>query len=147
MQETPGAMPVLIGYAAVVGRLDARAWLLFAILFLWQFPHFMAIAWMYREDYSRAGFAVLPRGPKKAQFVAWQSAFSTLALVSVSCVPMILVHAHPLPLFGTFFLSVAFFYFAARFALTRSNKSARRLLLVSLFYLPLVFLLQVLARV
>ena len=142
-----GAMPVLIGYVAAAGKLDERAWLLFTILFLWQFPHFMAIAWMYREDYARAGFEVLPRGPEKAQFAGWQSVVPTLALVPVTCVPMALRHTHPLLVFGTLFLSLVFFYFAARFALIRSNGSARRLLLISVLYLPLVFLLQVVARV
>jgi len=143
----PGAMPVLIGYAAVAGKLDERAWLLFTILFLWQFPHFMAIAWMYREDYARAGFQVLPLGPEKAQFAGWQSIVPTLMLVPVTCVPMALRHTHPFLAFGTLSLSLCFLYFAAHFALARSNESARRLLLVSILYLPLVFLLQVLARV
>ena len=143
----PGAMPVLIGYVAAAGKPDTRAWLLFTILFLWQFPHFMAIAWMYREDYARAGFEVLPRGSKKAQFAGWQSVLPTLALVPITCVPMALRHAHPLFVFGTLFLSLVFLYFAARLALTRSNGSARRLLLISVLYLPLVFLLQVVAKV
>ena len=143
----PGAMPVLIGYAAVAGKLEARAWLLYAILFLWQFPHFMAIAWMYREDYARAGFEVLPKGPEKAQFAGWQSIVPTLMLVSVTCVPMALRHTHPVLAFGTLSLSLGFLYFAAYFALVRSTESARRLLLVSILYLPLVFLFQVLARV
>jgi protoheme IX farnesyltransferase len=143
----PGAMPVLIGYVAVAGKLEARAWLLYAILFLWQFPHFMAIAWMYREDYARAGFKVLPRGSEKDQFVGWQSILPTLALVSIAWVPMALRHTHPVLGFGTLSLSLGFLYFAAYFALVRSNESARRLLLVSILYLPLVFLLQVLARV
>ena len=143
----PGAMPVLIGYAAVAGKLEARAWLLYAILFLWQFPHFMAIAWMYREDYARAGFEVLPRGSEKNQFVVWQSVLPTVALVAIACVPMALRHTHPVLVFGTLSLSLGFLYFAAYFALVRSNESARRLLLVSILYLPLVFLLQVLARV
>jgi protoheme IX farnesyltransferase len=142
-----GAMPVLIGYVAAAGKLDERAWLLFTILFLWQFPHFMAIAWMYREDYARACFEVLPRGPEKAQFAGWQSVLPTLALVPVTCVPMALRHTHPLLVLGTLFLSLVFLYFAVRFALIRSNGSARRLLLISVLYLPLVFLLQVVARV
>jgi heme o synthase len=142
-----GAMPVLIGYAAVAGKLDERAWLLFMILFLWQFPHFMAIAWMYREDYARASFKVLPRGPGKAQFAGWQSVVPTLALVPATCVPMALRHTHPLLVLGTLFLSLVLLYFAARFALIRSNGSAGRLLLISVLYLPLVFLLQVVAKV
>jgi protoheme IX farnesyltransferase len=142
----PGAMPVLIGYAAAAGKPDTRAWLLFTILFLWQFPHFMAIAWMYREDYARAGYQVLPPGREKGSFMAWQSVLPVLALVSITS-PMALRQANPVFMEGTFLLSLVFLYFAARLALIRSSQSARRLLLVSVVYLPLVFALQVLARV
>jgi len=143
----PGAMPVLIGYVAATGKLDSEAWQLYAILFLWQFPHFMAIAWMYREDYARAGYEVLPPGTEKERFMGWQSVLPSLALVSVSSAPMALRHANPVFVTGTLLLSLGFLYFAARLALIRSNQSARRLLLVSILYLPLVFLLVVLAKV
>jgi protoheme IX farnesyltransferase len=143
----PGAMPVLIGYVAATGKLDSQAWLLYSILFLWQFPHFMAIAWMYREDYARAGYEVLPLGTEKARFMGWQSVLPALALVSVAFAPMALRRANPVFVAGTLLLSLGFLYFAARLALVRSNQSARRLLLVSILYLPLVFLLVVLARV
>ncbi len=143
----PGAMPVLIGYIGATGKLDSQAWLLYAILFLWQFPHFMAIAWMYREDYARAGYEVLPPGREKARFVGWQSVLPAVALVPVTIAPMFLRHANPFFGAGTLLLSLSFLYFTARLALTRSNRSARRLLLVSVVYLPLVFALQVLARV
>lgn len=143
----PGAMPVLIGYVAATGKLDAQAWLLYAILFLWQFPHFMAIAWMYREDYARAGYQVLPLGIEKARFMGWQSVLPALTLVSVAFSPMAMRHANLVFVAGTLLLSLGFLYFAARLALIRSSQSARRLLLVSILYLPLVFLLVVLARV
>jgi protoheme IX farnesyltransferase len=143
----PGAMPVLIGYVGATGKLDSEAWQLYAILFLWQFPHFMAIAWMYREDYARAGYRVLPIGTKKTRFMAWQSVLPALALVSVAFAPMVFRHANPVFVTGTLLLSLGFLYFAVRLALLRSNQSARRLLLVSILYLPLVFLLVVLARV
>jgi heme o synthase len=142
----PGAMPVLIGYVAAAGKLDPQAWLLYSILFLWQFPHFMAIAWMYREDYARAGYQVLPPGREKARFMVWQSVLPVLALVSVTFAPMASRHANPVLVAGTFLLSLGFLYFAARLALTRSSQSARRLLLVSIIYLPLVFVFQALAR-
>ena len=142
----PGAMPVLIGYVAGAGKLNSPAWLLYAILFLWQFPHFMAIAWMYREDYARAGYEVLPQGREKDQFVGWQSVLPALALVSVTFAPLALRHANPVFTVGTLLLSLSFLYFAAKLALIRSNGSARRLLLFSVVYLPLVFALQVLAR-
>lgn len=143
----PGAMPVLIGYVAVAGKLSAQAWLLYAILFLWQFPHFMAIAWMYREDYARAGYEVLPPGREKASFMGWRSVLPAVALVPVTVAPMVLRHANPAFAAGMLVLSLGFLYFAIRLAVVRSNGSARRLLLVSLIYVPSVFLLQVLARV
>jgi protoheme IX farnesyltransferase len=143
----PGAMPGLIGYVAATGKLDFQAWLLYSILFLWQFPHFMAIAWMYREDYARAGYQVLPPGREQALFMGWQSVLPAFALVLVTFAPMAMRHANPVLVTGTLLLSLGFLYFAARLALIRSNQSARRLLLVSILYLPLVFLLVVLAKV
>jgi protoheme IX farnesyltransferase len=143
----PGAMPVLIGYVAATGKLDSQAWLLYSILFLWQFPHFMAIAWMYREDYARAGYEVLPPGREQARFMGWQSVLPALALVPVASASMALRHANPVFVTGTLLLSLGFLYFAVRLALIRSSQSARRLLLVSILYLPLVFLLVVLAKV
>jgi heme o synthase len=143
----PGAMPVLIGYVAAAGKLSSHAWLLYAILFLWQFPHFMAIAWMYREDYARAGYEVLPQGKEKAWFIGWQSVLPAVALVPVTVALMVLRHANPVFAAGMLLLSLSFLVFAIRLAVIRSNVSARRLLLVSVIYLPLVFLLQVLARV
>jgi protoheme IX farnesyltransferase len=143
----PGAMPVLIGYVAATGKLDSEAWQLYAILFLWQFPHFMAIAWMYRGDYARAGYRVLPVGTEKTRFMGWQSVLPALALVWVSFAPMALRHANPLFVTATLLLSLGFLYCAARLALIRSSQSARRLLLVSILYLPLTFLLLVLAKI
>ena len=143
----PGAMPVLIGYVAATGKLGSEAWQLYVILFLWQFPHFMAIAWMYRDDYARAGYRVLPIGAEKTRVMGWQSVFPALALVSVAFAPMALRHANPVFATGTLLLTLGFLYFAARLALVRSSQSARQLLLVSILYLPLVFLLVVLAKV
>src|SRR2546429_2793596 len=80
----PGAMPPLIGWAAASGRLSLHAWILYAILFLWQFPHFMAIAWIYREDYDRAGYLVLPRGQARGSFVTLQTILPLLGLFSIS---------------------------------------------------------------
>src|SRR5271154_6690461 len=82
----PGAMPPLIGWAAASGRLNSEAWTLYAVLFLWQFPHFMAIAWMYREDYDRAGYLVLPKGNARSSVVTLQTLLPLLALVAVSIV-------------------------------------------------------------
>jgi len=143
----PGAMPVLIGYVAAAGKLNSPAWFLYAILFLWQFPHFMAIAWMYREDYARAGYEVLPHGREKALFMGWQSLLPSLALLSVTIAPLVLRHASPAVTGGTLFFSLSFLYFAARLAFVRSNTAARRLLLASVIYLPAMFVFQVLINV
>src|SRR5712675_77514 len=143
----PGAMPPLIGWAAASGRLNSEAWTLYVILFLWQFPHFMAIAWMYREDYDRAGYLVLPRGREKATFIGWQSVLPSLALLSVTVAPLVFRHASPAVTGGTLLLSLSFLYFAGRLTVIQSNAAARQLLLASVIYLPSVFVLQVLTRV
>src|ERR1700682_4490369 len=85
----PGAVPPLIGWAAARGQLNAEAWVLYAMIFLWQFPHFMAIAWMYREDYARAGYLVLPLDERRDRFVVWQSSAASLALIPLSLIPAI----------------------------------------------------------
>ncbi len=132
----------------MAGKLASPAWLLYAILFLWQFPHFMAIAWMYREDYARAGYVVLPQGTEKAiTFMGWQSVVPSLALLSVTVAPLVLRHASPAVTSGTLLLSLSFLYFAARLAVLRSNAAARQLLLASVIYLPSMFVLQVLTKV
>jgi len=143
----PGAMPVLIGYVAAAGKLNSPAWFLYAILFLWQFPHFMAIAWMYREDYARAGYVVLPQGTEKATLMGWQSVLPSLALIPTAVASQILQQASQVLVVATLLLSLSFLFFAARLAGIRSNGAARQLLLVSVVYLPLVFLLHVLTRV
>jgi heme o synthase len=142
----PGAMPVLIGYVAAAGKLDSPAWFLYAILFLWQFPHFMAIAWMYREDYARAGYVVLPHGREKDTFMEWQSVLPSLALIPTAVAPLILQHANDVLVVATLLLSLSFLFFAARLTGIRSNGAARQLLLASIIYLPSVFVLQVLTR-
>jgi protoheme IX farnesyltransferase len=110
-------------------------------------PHFMAIAWMYREDYARAGYQILPSGKYQVRFMAWQTVLPLLALLSVTFVSMVLNHPNPVFGAGIFLLSLYFLYCAARLALTRTSDSARRLLLISVFYLPLVFVLQICAGV
>jgi heme o synthase len=143
-----GAMPPLIGWAAAAsGRLSLEAWVLYAMLFLWQFPHFMAIAWMYREDYARARYLVLPFGERRGPFMAWQSLVPTLALVPLSLTPVFLGHAGLIYLVGALLLSSGFFCYGARSALRRSNAIARQLLFASIIYLPLVFVLMVLDKV
>jgi len=137
----PGAVPPLIGWAAARGRLDPAAWVLYAIVFLWQFPHFMAIAWMYREDYLRAGYLVLPAGKRRDRFVVGQSFFVSLALILVSLIPGIAGEAGLLYLGGAIILGSIFLCYSAHFAFHRSNVAARQLLAASIAYLPFVFIL------
>jgi len=134
----PGAAPPLIGWAAVCGRLDGNAWLLFAIVFLWQFPHFMAIAWMYREDYARAGYVVLPVGQSKDRLVAWQTLLPSLALLEVALVPAIRGASGIVYFAGALVFGGVFLCYSAHFAFQMSTVSARRLLLASILYLPLL---------
>src|SRR5271154_4569447 len=117
----PGAMPPLIGWAGASGRLNVEAGVLFAMLFLWQFPHFMAIAWMYREDYDRAGYLVLPKGSARRRFVAWHSLLPSLALIPLSLMPALLGYAGYLYFAGALLLSFGFYYEAAQLACDRSN--------------------------
>jgi protoheme IX farnesyltransferase len=142
----PGSMPPLIGWAAASGRLSFEAGLLSIVLFLWQFPHFMAIAWMYREDYERAGYLVLPRGKRRIRFMVWQSALPTLALIPVGLVLGRIGLAGPVYTVGALLLGLYFYYCSARFAVRRSNADARRLLFASIIYLPFVYVLIVLNK-
>jgi protoheme IX farnesyltransferase len=142
----PGAMPPLIGWAAACGHLDTRAWLLFAIVFLWQFPHFMAIAWMYREDYARAGYFVLPAGKYMDRFVAWQTLLPSLALFAVAFLPAIRGESGIAYLCGALVLGTAFLCYSGRFVFGMSAVAARQLLFASILYLPVLFALFALDR-
>jgi protoheme IX farnesyltransferase len=142
----PGAMPPLIGWAAASGSLSLEAWILYAVLFLWQLPHFMAIAWMYRDDYARAGYLVLPGGEWNGRVMAWQSALPAVVLVPISMIPMLWSHAGLMYSMSVPALSWGFFYFGAKLAIHRSNAAARRLMFASIVYLPCVFFLMVLNK-
>src|SRR5258705_1683642 len=137
----PGAMPPLIGWAAASGRLNSEAWTLYAILFLWQFPHFIAIAWMYREDYDRAGYLVLPKGKARVPFATLETLLPLVALVGITIVQLPTRHAAIFYCAGAL-LSLAFLYFGLEFVLQRSRPAARRLLAASIVYLPLLFVLS-----
>jgi heme o synthase len=141
----PGAVPPLIGWAAARGRLDPAAWVLYAMVFLWQFPHFMAIAWMYRDDYARAGYLVLPLGDRREQYVVWQSLVS-LALIPLSLIPTIIGESGLVYSVSAVIFSLIFFYYSARFAFHRSNVAARHLLVASIVYLPAVLILLMLNK-
>jgi len=142
----PGATPPLIGCAAACGRLNGNAWLLFAIVFLWQFPHFMAIAWMYREDYARAGYLVLPAGKSRDRFVAWQTLLPSLALFAAVLAPAIRGESGIVYFAGVVVLGSAFLLYCSHFALRMSTVSARQLLFASIVFLPVLFALLALDR-
>jgi len=143
----PGAMPPLIGWAAASDKLNFEAWTLYAVLFLWQFPHFMAIAWMYREDYDRAGYLVLPdNGRARDRFVNLQTLLPLLALLPLSLLPAFAGRPSTFYCIGALLLSLGFLYYGAQFVLLRSNSAARRLLASSIIYLPLLFVLMFLPR-
>jgi heme o synthase len=140
----PGATPPLIGWAAARGRLDPAAWVLFAIVFFWQFPHFMSIAWMYREDYARAGYLVLPGSEHKDMLVAGQCLLPALGLFLVGIVPALRGQPGIFYLAGALVLGGMFLYYSARFAVRRTNAAARQLLLISILYVPAIFVLLIL---
>ena len=138
----PGAIPPLIGAAAACGGLDAGAWILFTIVFLWQFPHVMAIAWMYRDDYDRAGFAVLPRRAARSRFVAWTTLVALLALLPVSLFPFLTNSSVSYLLFAAA-LGGWFLYTGTQFVRRQSAPAARQLLMVSIVYLPALLVLLI----
>jgi heme o synthase len=142
----PGAVPPLIGWASARGRLDPEAWVLYAVVLLWQFPHVMAIAWMYQDDYDRAGFLVLPRGRARAGFATSQTLLPILALLPLSLVSAGSGTPGAIDRAGALLLGVGFLLCGARFARLRSGPAARRLLMASIFYLPSLLVLRVLTR-
>jgi protoheme IX farnesyltransferase len=139
----PGAVPPLIGWTAARGDLSLEAWVLFAILFLWQFPHFLAIAWMYREDYARAGILMLPVVEPDGRITGQQIVIYTLMLLPVSLLPTALGVSGKAYFFGAIVLGLIFLFSSVRAAFSQSRQEARRLLLASVIYLPLLFILMV----
>jgi len=141
----PGAIPPMIGWAAARGRLDAGAWVLFLILFFWQMPHFLALAALYRRDYARAGFRVLPVVDPGGASTARQSVLYALALLVVSLMPTLVGMAGPLYFFGALGLGLGFLVAGTRFALRpESHARASGLFRYSLLYLPALCLLMAL---
>jgi len=143
----PGAMPPLIGWAAARGSLSPEAWVLYALLFLWQFPHFLGIAWMYREDYARAGYIMLPPKDVEGRFTGREIFAFTLALLPVSLIPVFLNQAGAIYCLGASLFGLAFLFCGARLARSRSNALARRLVLASVIYLPLLFALMMVDKI
>ena len=140
----PGAMPPLMGWTSASNEITLGAWALFAMLFLWQFPHFLAIAWMYREDYAKAGIKMLPVVEPSGRLTARQIVLFTVMLVPVSLAPYFLGFAGPVFLIGAALLGIWFLIESLRTARAKTTLKARRLLLVSVLYLPLILALAVL---
>jgi len=134
----PGALPPLMGWAAARNDLTGGGWALFAILAFWQIPHFFAIAWMYREEYAKAGFVMLPNVADGGQRTAQQTVSHTLALFIVSLCPFLFKMAGVVYLVGAIFLGAAFLACAIQFSRQLTLSRARRLFLASILYLPLL---------
>jgi len=132
----PGALPVAGGWAAARGTLEVEAWLLFAIVFFWQLPHFLALAWMYREDYTRGGFPMLPTIDPEGESTVRQIVLNTLALLPVSLAPTMIGLAGSVYFFGALILGLAFLGLSLYFTAARTNLAARRFYLASVIYLP-----------
>jgi len=132
----PGALPPVIGWAGARGSLDGGAFVLFAILFLWQIPHFLAIAWLYREDYARGGFPMLPVIDTEGTFTARQTVVHSLALLVVSLAPFAAGLVGAWYLAGAIALGVVYVAFSVRLARARDLVAARWLFVVSVLYLP-----------
>lgn len=143
----PGAIPPMMGWSAVRNELDAAAWVLFGILFFWQLPHFLAIAWLCREDYARGGFPMLtvldPEGVRTGR----QAILYGAALVPVSLLPSLLGLMGTIYFVGALAFGLAYLGFSFAFAQARSNPGARRLMLASLLYFPALLLVMLLDRV
>ena len=142
----PGAIPPLIGFAAGRGRIEAEGWALFSILFFWQSPHFMAIAWRHREDYRKAGFRMLPCSDDKGRITGLVALIYCLALLVASIWPVALQAAGWIYAGGAILLGLGYTFLAGAFAWKPSMASARSLFLGSILYLPILLILLVADR-
>jgi len=143
----PGGLPPLMGWTAARGELSREGWALFAILAFWQLPHFLAIAWVYRDEYAKAGFKMLPVIDPHGHRTGQQAVWHTLGLLPVSLFPFLFQLAGPIYLFGALLLGLAFVWFAVQFARHLTAPRARRLFLFSILYLPLLLGLLVFDKV
>jgi protoheme IX farnesyltransferase len=142
----PGALPPLMGWTAARGEITLEGWSLFAILCFWQLPHFLAIAWIYREDYARAGFVMLPLVDHDGHRTGRQAVSHTLGLLPISLCPYLLKLAGEAYLFGALALGLVFLFYAVQFSRQLTLAAARKLFLVSIIYLPLLLCLLVLDK-
>jgi len=139
----PGALPPVIGWAAARGSLSREAWTLFGIVFLWQLPHFLAIAWMFRDDYGRAGFPLLPVVEPDGRSTGRQALLYAAALIPLSLVPTLMGLTGEVYFAAALVLGLAFLALTVRFARSRTVRDARRLFFSSIIYLPLIWILMI----
>jgi protoheme IX farnesyltransferase len=142
----PGALPVIMGWAAVGGRIETGGWVLFAIVFFWQIPHFYAVGWMYREDYARAGFPMLPVVDTSGIRTSRQITIYIGLLVVATALPFLTGLTGLFFLVGAAVLGLLFLYFGVAFARHRARAAARRVFLYSILYLPLLLVLLVIDK-
>jgi protoheme IX farnesyltransferase len=143
----PGALPPVIGWAAAQDNLSPEAWVLFWIVFLWQLPHFLAIAWIYREDYGRAGFPMLPVIEPDGRSTGRQAVIYTAALLPIAMAPTLMGMSGKIYFVGAFALTAAFLMLSIAFARTRGISDARKLFFGSILYLPVLWILMIVDRV
>lgn len=139
----PGAIPPVMGWTAVSGNLSIEPMALFTIFYLWQIPHFLAIAWMYRKDYARAGFPMLTVIDPECNSASRQIVIYSIALLGASLMPALFGLTGPIYFFGAFGLGLTFTTFGICLAVFKSNLCAKRLLLASIFYVPLLLALMI----
>jgi protoheme IX farnesyltransferase len=144
----PGAAPILMGWSASTNSLNLESWTLYAILFVWQFPHFYAIGWLYREDYARAGMLMLPSRNEKDEGNTFRLiVLSTQLLIIASFLFTFFAHHGTTYLVSAFILGICFFHFAYQASQSRSKLAAKRLLHASVIYLPLLYLFMLIDRI
>jgi protoheme IX farnesyltransferase len=135
----PGALPAVIGWSAATNSLSLEGWVLFGIVFMWQMPHFLAIAWMYRDEYARAGIQLLPVIQPDGRSTGRQAVLYTAGLIPISLMPTLVGLSTPYYLVGAVVLGAVLMVFSLEFAVTRTNDAARRLFLGSILYLPILW--------
>lgn len=139
----PGALPPLMGWTAARNELGGQGWALFAILAFWQMPHFFAIAWLYRDEYAKAGFVMLPNVDSEGRRTGQQTVSHTFALLIASLCPFVFKMAGSVYLFGAIILGAGFLFCAFQFSRHLTLARARQLFLASIIYLPLLLALMV----
>ncbi len=140
----PGAMPPLMGWTSAADQISLASMFLFGILFFWQFPHFLAIAWMYKDQYAKAGIKMLPVLEEDGRITARQIVIFTVFLLPISLAPYFLGISGSIYLVGASLLGLWFLYVSVKTARARTPKAAKKLLMASVIYLPIIFLLMVL---